>query len=134
VALPLAADSADPTTAASRLRALDRELRAKRGKTQLGPAEPVPGSTQARGSQLSAGQRMGTPGAGAAVAAAEDMPTFVAFADFVPEDVGETQFLKLQVGDEIIAMGQDGEGGWQYGRKLADGSEGWFPPSYVTPK
>lgn len=59
----------------------------------------------------------------------EDLPVVVAFADFDPPDSHDTQMLVLRVGDEIVATGQDGQG-WWYGKKK-DGSEGWFPPSYV---
>eukprot|EP00444_Apocalathium_aciculiferum_P073100 CAMPEP_0183574250 /NCGR_PEP_ID=MMETSP0371-20130417/132976_1 /TAXON_ID=268820 /ORGANISM="Peridinium aciculiferum, Strain PAER-2" /LENGTH=70 /DNA_ID=CAMNT_0025784301 /DNA_START=1 /DNA_END=213 /DNA_ORIENTATION=+ len=56
----------------------------------------------------------------------------VAFAAFDPPEGSEAQMLQLRPGDEIVALGQDGQG-WWYGRKR-DGSEGWFPPSYVQLK
>jgi len=62
----------------------------------------------------------------------EAMPVVVAFAAFDPPPSSDTQMLSLQPGDEIVALGQDGQG-WWYGRK-ADGVEGWFPPSYVQVK
>lgn len=59
-------------------------------------------------------------------------PVVVAIADFDPPRSHETQMLAFHVGDEVIATGQDGKG-WWYGRKR-DGTEGWFPPSYVQLK
>merc|ERR1719169_185116 len=59
-------------------------------------------------------------------------PIVVAIADFDPPRSHETQMLAFHVGDEVIATGQDGKG-WWYGRKR-DGTEGWFPPSYVQLK
>jgi len=70
--------------------------------------------------------------AGAEAETEEAMPMVVAFAAFEPPESSETQMLTLQPGDEILALGQDGQG-WWYGRKT-DGSEGWFPPSYVQLK
>jgi len=60
------------------------------------------------------------------------LPVVVAFAEFDPPESTETQMLALRPGDEIVALGQDGQG-WWYGRKT-DGSEGWFPPLYVQLK
>lgn len=65
----------------------------------------------------------------ATLEAAEAMPIVVAFADFDPPVSHDTQMLTLRIGDRITATGRDG-GGWWYGSK-ADGTEGWFPPSYV---
>jgi Ca2+-binding EF-hand superfamily protein len=59
-------------------------------------------------------------------------PIVVAIADFDPPRSHETQMLAFHAGDEVIATGQDGKG-WWYGRKR-DGTEGWFPPSYVQLK
>jgi len=59
-------------------------------------------------------------------------PIVVAIADFDPPRSHETQMLAFHTGDEVIATGQDGKG-WWYGRKR-DGTEGWFPPSYVQLK
>jgi Ca2+-binding EF-hand superfamily protein len=59
-------------------------------------------------------------------------PVVVAIADFDPPRSHETQMLAFHTGDEVIATGQDGKG-WWYGRKR-DGTEGWFPPSYVQLK
>lgn len=58
----------------------------------------------------------------------------VAVHAYAPEIQGDTQMLTLNVGDELFAMPLDEEQGWQYGRKVSDGTEGWFPPSYVQPK
>jgi len=57
------------------------------------------------------------------------MAVVVAFAEFVPPASSDTQMLSLKPGDVITALGQEAQG-WWYGRK-DDGSEGWFPPSYV---
>merc|ERR1712139_447902 len=59
-------------------------------------------------------------------------PVVVAIADFDPPRSHETQMLAFHTGDEVIATGQDCKG-WWYGRKR-DGTEGWFPPSYVQLK
>lgn len=59
-------------------------------------------------------------------------PVVVAISDFDPPRSHETQMLAFHTGEEVIATGQDGKG-WWYGRKR-DGTEGWFPPSYVQLK
>eukprot|EP00747_Dinoflagellata_sp_TGD_P151957 gnl/TRDRNA2_/TRDRNA2_177256_c0_seq1.p1 gnl/TRDRNA2_/TRDRNA2_177256_c0~~gnl/TRDRNA2_/TRDRNA2_177256_c0_seq1.p1 ORF type:complete len:483 (-),score=105.03 gnl/TRDRNA2_/TRDRNA2_177256_c0_seq1:100-1548(-) len=53
----------------------------------------------------------------------------LAIADFDPPPEEGAQMLRLAVHDIVEVLGQDGRG-WWFGRKL-DGSEGWFPPSYV---
>merc|ERR1719326_1593980 len=65
-------------------------------------------------------------------AGVSDVPVVVAFADFDPPASHESQMLSIRTGDEVFATGQDGQG-WWYGRKR-DGTEGWFPPSYVQLK
>lgn len=60
-------------------------------------------------------------------------PTLVAIADFEPPPSHEAQMLKLDVGDVVKVLGQDGRG-WWYGRKQSNSKEGWFPPSYVQVK
>lgn len=55
--------------------------------------------------------------------------SLVAIARFDPPITHTTQMLTLVVGDVVDVQGQDGRG-WWYGRKQ-DGTEGWFPPSYV---
>merc|ERR1712032_542815 len=62
----------------------------------------------------------------------DSSPTLVAISDFDPPPTHSTQMLKLLVGDAITVLGQDGRG-WWYGRKQ-NGTEGWFPPSYVQVK
>lgn len=62
----------------------------------------------------------------------DSSPTLMAIADFDPPPTHSTQMLKLLVGDAITVLGQDGRG-WWYGRKQ-NGTEGWFPPSYVQVK
>jgi hypothetical protein len=74
--------------------------------------------------------------AGAAEAMAaeppSDIPTLIAIADFEPPATHQSQMLRLIIGDTITVSGQDGKG-WWYGKKQ-DGTEGWFPPSYVQLK
>lgn len=67
--------------------------------------------------------------AGKAAAQSEDPPTLTAIANFDPPPSHQTQMLHLVVGDQVTVIGQDGRG-WWYGRKQ-NGTEGWFPPSYV---
>eukprot|EP00929_Paragymnodinium_shiwhaense_P006511 TRINITY_DN11001_c0_g1_i1.p1 TRINITY_DN11001_c0_g1~~TRINITY_DN11001_c0_g1_i1.p1 ORF type:complete len:604 (-),score=210.75 TRINITY_DN11001_c0_g1_i1:185-1996(-) len=62
--------------------------------------------------------------------AVSQYPIVVAFAPFDPPQTDDAQMLRLRIGDMIMATLQD-EGGWWYGTKLEDGTEGWFPPSYV---
>mmetsp|Transcript_170383 Transcript_170383/g.541220 ORF Transcript_170383/g.541220 Transcript_170383/m.541220 type:complete len:534 (+) Transcript_170383:70-1671(+) len=82
-----------------------------------GGAAAAPSSTQAsRGGPLSSVQGSG-------------QPTMMCIADFEPPGSHASQMLKLQVGDEVTVLGQDGRG-WWFGRK-ENGREGWFPPSYV---
>lgn len=66
-------------------------------------------------------------------ALSDSEPTLVAIADFEPPPSHEAQMLKLDVGDVVTVLGQDGRG-WWYGRKQSNGKEGWFPPSYVQVK
>jgi len=93
------------------------------------------GRTADSSRQASAGKTSSVAAAspGGAATPEASMPIVVAFAAFDPPASNETQMLTLKVGDEIIATGRD-EGGWWYGRKTADGKEGWFPPSYVQAK
>jgi hypothetical protein len=74
--------------------------------------------------------------AGAAEAMAaeppSDIPTLIAIADFEPPATHQSQMLQLIIGDTMTVSGQDGKG-WWYGKKQ-DGTEGWFPPSYVQLK
>lgn len=139
----------DPEAAARRVRVLDREMRRARGKRPIEAlvsanalpsagidiqptpaAQPAPASQPGIVSQGTPepGSIQGEPEAGAE----EPMPVVVAFAAFDPPPSSDTQMLSLQPGDEIVALGQDGQG-WWYGRKV-DGVEGWFPPSYVQVK
>lgn len=62
-----------------------------------------------------------------------DEPTLVVIADFEPPSTHATQMLRLKVGEFVTIVGQDGRG-WWYGRLVATGAEGWFPPSYVQVK
>jgi len=59
----------------------------------------------------------------------DKVPVLTAIANFDPPPSHQTQMLHLVVGDKITVVGQDGRG-WWYGRKQ-NGTEGWFPPSYV---
>merc|ERR1719502_1860429 len=61
-----------------------------------------------------------------------DIPQLIAIADFEPPATHQTQMLSLVVGDVIDVIGQDGKG-WWYGKKQ-NGTDGWFPPSYVQTK
>lgn len=56
-------------------------------------------------------------------------PVLTVIADFNPPPTHAAQMLKLQVGEQVKVMGQDGRG-WWFGRK-DNGREGWFPPSFV---
>jgi len=80
----------------------------------------------------------GEPAADSAPAAAEEAASeqkiVVAFAAFdPPESVDTPNLMRLEVGDEIVALFQDQGQGWWWGRK-SDGTEGWFPPTYVDAK
>jgi len=77
-----------------------------------------------------------SPASGDALRAEETMDhtaILVCFADFDPPTSETTQVLPLRIGDEVTPIGLD-DGGWWFGRKLADGTEGWFPPSYMQLK
>lgn len=63
------------------------------------------------------------------VRGAAEKPVVEVVADFRPPIGHSAQMLTLMVGERINVTGQDGKG-WWYGDKR-DGSEGWFPPSYV---
>lgn len=56
-------------------------------------------------------------------------PSLIAIAAFEPPPSHTAQMLKLEVGENVTVIGQDGRG-WWYGKK-DNGMEGWFPPSYV---
>lgn len=73
------------------------------------------------------------PAAPAEAAAQDAKPIVVVFAAYDPPASEETPMLTLRPGDELLALGQDGAG-WWYGKKVTDGTEGWFPPSYVQLK
>lgn len=60
------------------------------------------------------------------------IPKLTAIANFDPPNSQQSKMLPLIVGDTITVIGQDGKG-WWYGSKQ-DGTEGWFPPSYVQTK
>jgi len=73
------------------------------------------------------------PGAGGlADESLTDIPKLVAIANFEPPSSQSTLMLPLVIGDIITVIGQDGKG-WWYGKKQ-NGTEGWFPPSYVQTK
>mmetsp|Transcript_119253 Transcript_119253/g.338125 ORF Transcript_119253/g.338125 Transcript_119253/m.338125 type:complete len:486 (-) Transcript_119253:104-1561(-) len=140
----------DPEAAARRLRLLDRELRRRRGR-QVVVASPSASAKHggasrgltsqaatldaASGASTSGIAETTLPGMGTAAAQSDHdggedgMPVVVAFAAFEPPESEETQMLRMEPGDEIVVLGQDGQG-WWYGRK-SNGSEGWFPPAYV---
>lgn len=82
-------------------------------------------------------QAQGTAGADAEHAVADalasaEIPKLIAIANFDPPTSHQAQMLRLVVGDVITVIGQDGKG-WWYGQKQ-NGTEGWFPPSYVQTK
>lgn len=56
-------------------------------------------------------------------------PVLTVISDFNPPQSHAAQMLKLQIGEEVTVLGQDGRG-WWFGQK-DNGREGWFPPSYV---
>jgi len=60
------------------------------------------------------------------------IPKLTAIANFDPPNSQQSKMLPLIVGDIITVIGQDGKG-WWYGSKQ-NGTEGWFPPSYVQTK
>jgi hypothetical protein len=62
----------------------------------------------------------------------DEIPKLIAIAHFDPPPSHQTQMLPLIVGDIVTVIGQDGRG-WWYGKKQ-NGTEGWFPPSYVQTK
>lgn len=126
-----------------RLRVLNRELRRRRGRQTVHTAlfgrssgnEPSPLDLAGAATVSVREATLNPEAAGVGLNEGmedESMPIVVAFATFDPPPDEETQMLALQPGDEITALGQEGAG-WWYGRK-ADGSEGWFPPSYVQIK
>mmetsp|Transcript_45645 Transcript_45645/g.145691 ORF Transcript_45645/g.145691 Transcript_45645/m.145691 type:complete len:496 (+) Transcript_45645:115-1602(+) len=153
-AVPAPGSGDEPEALARRLRLLDRELRRRRGKQLAGSGspEPAPGTeaTAAPSTQpATATPESAAPGPAAASEAPqpgstagepeleqqdaeEPLSVVVAFAAFDPPESSETLMLTLKPGDEIVALGQDGQG-WWFGRK-ADGTEGWFPPAYVQLK
>jgi len=117
----------DKEAQARRERLISRDSKKKNMKMKVEGAIDTASVSQAEGQDdLSAEADGGIPGVSG------DVPVVVAFADFDPPASHESQMLSLRTGDEIYATGQDGQG-WWYGRKR-DGTEGWFPPSYVQLK
>jgi len=92
----------------------------------------IEGSNPAK---AAAGKDEVVPAAGDSKAADElpdQIPKLIAIAHFDPPPSHQTQMLPLVVGDVVTVIGQDGRG-WWYGKKQ-NGTEGWFPPSYVQTK
>jgi len=87
------------------------------------PAAPGPATAPGAG---------GAPDSGTAAELPTDIPKLIAIANFDPPNTHSTQMLPLVIGDVITVIGQDGKG-WWYGKKQ-NGTEGWFPPSYVQTK
>lgn len=143
----MARGSEDPEATEKRLRLLNQELRRRRLRQAVGTAGDAAATAAGPAASLQHAEvprrsvtfSQHTEAVSVTVAAGEAeetmpaaMPIVVAFAAFDSPEGEETQMLSLRPGDEISAIGQDGAG-WWYGRKT-DGSEGWFPPSYVTLK
>jgi len=68
----------------------------------------------------------------ASASTSTEIPKLIAIANFEPPATHQSQMLPLVIGDMITVIGQDGKG-WWYGKKQ-NGTEGWFPPSYVQTK
>lgn len=89
-------------------------------------------SASPRGQGQASAKSLGSSAAATGKAAAPPEPagpSLIAIASFEPPPSHTAQMLRLDVGEAITVVGQDGRG-WWYGRK-ENGLEGWFPPSYV---
>merc|ERR1719163_2787601 len=126
----LASFEDDKEAQTRRERLISRDFKKKNMKQRVPGADGVFG--EGAGSQVDGLEEAGAEADGGIPGISGDVPVVVAFADFDPPASHESQMLSLRTGDEVYATGQDGQG-WWYGRKR-DGTEGWFPPSYVQLK